>query len=118
MNEVRIGIVGISNMGLQHARYIVNGEIEGARLTAVCATRASTVEAAKKELPKDVAGFTDYDAFLHSGLIDADGHIKDVKVLDEGCGTPHHCLNIPKGCRLWAWGQCCRAEAGRIRCGL
>lgn len=71
MNEVRIGIVGISNMGLQHARYIVRGEIEGARLTAVCATRQATIDSAKKELPEDVAGFTDYDAFLHSGLIDA-----------------------------------------------
>ena len=71
MNEVRIGIVGISNMGLQHAQYIIRGEIEGARLAAVCATRQSTVDAAKKELPESVADFTDYDAFLHSGLIDA-----------------------------------------------
>lgn len=71
MEEVRIGIVGIANMGLQHARYIVNGEIEGARLTAVCATRQSTVDAAKKVLPEDVAGFTDYDSFLGSGLFDA-----------------------------------------------
>ena len=71
MNEVRIGIVGISNMGLQHARYIVDGKIKGARLTAVCATRQSTIDNAKKQLPEDVVGFTDYDAFLASGLFDA-----------------------------------------------
>lgn len=71
MNQVRIGIVGISNMGLQHARYIVGGEIEGACLTAVCATRQATIDTAMKELPASVAGFTDYSAFLNSGLIDA-----------------------------------------------
>lgn len=71
MDQVRIGIVGIANMGMQHARYIVNGEVEGARLTAVCATKQSTIDAAKQELPAGIAGFTDYDAFLHSGLIDA-----------------------------------------------
>lgn len=71
MDEVRIGIVGISNMGLQHARYIIRGEIKGARLTAVCATKQSTIDAAMKELPEGTAGFTDYDAFLKSGLFDA-----------------------------------------------
>ena len=71
MNEVRIGIVGVANMGLQHARYIANGEISGTRLTAVCATKQSTIDRAKSVLPDDVQGFTDYDTFLKSGLLDA-----------------------------------------------
>lgn len=71
MNEVRIGIVGMANMGRQHARYLANGEIEGARLTAICANHPSTIDSAKQQLPDDVAGFTDYNEFLHSGLIDA-----------------------------------------------
>ena len=38
MDKVRIGIIGIGNMGSAHAKYISAGEIPNAELTAVCDT--------------------------------------------------------------------------------
>ena len=36
MNKVRIGIIGIGNMGSSHAGYLSAGEVPNAELTAVC----------------------------------------------------------------------------------
>ncbi|MCC5805363.1 MAG: Gfo/Idh/MocA family oxidoreductase [Opitutales bacterium] len=36
MNTVRIGIIGVGNMGSSHARNILDGKIPGMELTAVC----------------------------------------------------------------------------------
>lgn len=41
MNNVRIGIIGIGNMGSAHARSIFSGLIPRMTLTAVCDYRSS-----------------------------------------------------------------------------
>ena len=38
MNKVRIGIVGLGNMGRFHADYLLKGEVQNAVLTAVSDT--------------------------------------------------------------------------------
>ncbi len=42
MNKVRIGIIGMGNMGRYHADYLLAGKVNRAELVAVCSTsRAS-----------------------------------------------------------------------------
>lgn len=66
MNNVRVGIVGLGNMGGFHASYI--NTIDGAQLAAVCDADAKRVE---KLAVGGVAGFNDVNAMLASGAIDA-----------------------------------------------
>lgn len=70
MDSVRIGIIGIGNMGSHHANYIVNGEIKGAQLTAVCDINPKRLEWAKQTLGEGVKLFESADALYESGLID------------------------------------------------
>mgnify|MGYP001091121021 FL=1 len=57
MDKVRIGIIGIGNMGSAHAKYISAGEIPNAELTAVCDTNPKRLEWAKKNLGEGVLLF-------------------------------------------------------------
>ncbi len=65
MNAVRIGIIGLGNIGRQHAELLSGGSIEGAELGAVCA-RGGDLGA-----PFDVPCFPDHQALFASGLVDA-----------------------------------------------
>ncbi len=71
MNEVRMGIIGIGNMGTAHAKSLNEGKVEGMRLTAVCDIDQSRLDWCKENLSEDVASFTDYKELLASGLVDA-----------------------------------------------
>ena len=71
MNQVRMGIIGIGNMGSGHAKSIVEGSVPDMVLTAVADTREVRREWAKKELPETVAVFDHAEALLDSGLVDA-----------------------------------------------
>ena len=71
MKKVRLGIIGIGNMGSGHARNIKAGmcpEIEG---TAVADINPARLEWAKAELGEDVALFDNAETMLDSGKIDA-----------------------------------------------
>ena len=50
MEKVRIGIVGLGNMGTGHAKYLVKNEVKGGVLTAICEPRADRLEWAKENL--------------------------------------------------------------------
>lgn len=71
MNQVRFGVIGIGNMGTSHSNWLVNGQIEGAVLTAVCDTDEKRRQWAKDEWGDKVAVFADYTELLDSGLVDA-----------------------------------------------
>jgi len=75
MNDVRLGIVGLGNMGRTHRQYILDGKVPGLRVTALCGRPDSL--AALPEAPGE-ARFTEAEAMIASGMIDA--------VL---CCTPH-----------------------------
>ncbi|OAS13532.1 Gfo/Idh/MocA family protein [Paenibacillus oryzisoli] len=70
MEKVRIGIVGLGNMGTGHAKYLVKNEVKGGVLTAICEPRADRLEWAKENLGEGVKLFDNLDDFLASGLID------------------------------------------------
>ena len=70
MNKVRIGIVGIGNIGTAHANTLFGGKVEGAVLAAVC-----DISPARRDFCKEnyagVEIFDDYKVMFASGLIDA-----------------------------------------------
>ena len=70
MDKVRFGIIGIGNMGTQHAKNIGAGKVEGAALTAVADRLPQRREWAEASLP-GVRVFAEGDDLLHSGLCDA-----------------------------------------------
>lgn len=71
MKKVRIGIIGIGNMGSTHAKYIKNNEVPGAMLAAVCDVRKERLDWAKETLGEDVNLYEDSDALISSGQVDA-----------------------------------------------
>ncbi len=68
MNRVRLGLIGLGNMGRTHRQYIVEGKIPRLEVTALCGSPASL--AALPERAGE-ARFTDPAEMMASGLIDA-----------------------------------------------
>ncbi|GHB90371.1 Gfo/Idh/MocA family protein [Cerasicoccus arenae] len=66
MNEVRIGIIGIGNMGSNHAKKLIAGDVPRAKLTALCDTDPKRLES----FP-DQKHFSDGEEMINSGEIDA-----------------------------------------------
>lgn len=71
MNKVRIGVIGIGNMGASHAKSIYNGEIPGGELIAVCDNSPERLKWAKDTFGDKVKIFEDVDAFFSSKEMDA-----------------------------------------------
>jgi len=71
MDRVRIGIIGFGVMGFNHARYIFNGTVPGAELTAVCDINPERLELAAKEFGDKVLRFDNPDVFFEKAPIDA-----------------------------------------------
>lgn len=70
MNKVRIGIVGIGNMGSAHAMSIFQGNIKDLELVAICDIDINKLDWAKENLG-NVHLFSDYKELILSKLIDA-----------------------------------------------
>jgi predicted dehydrogenase len=66
MNPVRIGIIGMGNIGRHHAQYLRAGQVPGAELVAVCSTSPGKLESYR---PLKIFG--DPAALLASGEVDA-----------------------------------------------
>lgn len=71
MNEIKMGIIGIGNMGSTHARNISEGRIPGMTLAAVCDINPERLQWAQDTLPETVQKFSDAAALMESGLVDA-----------------------------------------------
>lgn len=69
--KIKLGIIGIGNMGSGHARNIVRGECPEFELVAVADIKPQRIEWAKKELPAEINCFETAEAMLDSGLIEA-----------------------------------------------
>ncbi|MCC5849900.1 MAG: Gfo/Idh/MocA family oxidoreductase [Verrucomicrobia bacterium] len=67
--SVRLGIIGLGNMGSSHAKNILQGKIPGLTLAAVCDQNSERLTAYEKE--EGVTLFTDADSFFASGEVDA-----------------------------------------------
>ena len=70
MDTVRVGIIGVGNMGSAHARSIAGGLVDGMTLAAIADIKASRREWAKETFP-GIAVFDDAIAMMDSGLVDA-----------------------------------------------
>lgn len=68
---IKIGVIGIGNMGSSHAKRIANGDIKGMQLAAVADRKEKRREWAKKELPGDIKIYEDGEALLQDPELDA-----------------------------------------------
>jgi len=74
MDKVRLGIVGLGNMGSQHSRDVLDGKIECLKLVAVC-----------DDKKKRLTPFTDVKNFHESGDLISSGEVDAVLI-----ATPHY----------------------------
>ncbi|KOP64259.1 oxidoreductase [Bacillus sp. FJAT-18019] len=70
MDQVRVGVIGLG-MGFSHASSLAAGQIVGARLNAACDLNPAKLDEARATLPADVKLWSDADAMISSGEIDA-----------------------------------------------
>ena len=66
MDHVRIGLVGLGNMGKAHRASLRAGKVQGLKLAAICDRAEALPEPEQGE-----AQFTDFAEMVNSGLIDA-----------------------------------------------
>lgn len=71
MNKVRIGIIGLGNMGSSHGKYLINNEVPGAVLTAVCDLNPERLKWAKENLGENINLFDNPGTLMSSGEVDA-----------------------------------------------
>ena len=71
MDSVRIGIIGIGNMGSNHAKSIVEGNIPELELVAVSDRNPDRRQWAEEALPKDVKIFCEGTELINSGVCQA-----------------------------------------------
>ncbi len=81
MKKVRVGVIGVGNMGSSHVRMFTNGDCPEFELVAVCDRIPERMDAVVSEAEKraaemglpapKIAKFTDAIAMLDSGLLDA-----------------------------------------------
>jgi len=71
MDNLRMGIIGIGNMGSSHARRLTNGEVPGAELTAICDSNPERLNWAKNAFGEKVQLFDNAKAFFKAHAADA-----------------------------------------------
>lgn len=71
LEKVKIGIIGIGNMGSSHSLYLNNGEVPGAVLTAVCDQNPERLKWAKETLGENIQLFDNSESFFEFGDLDA-----------------------------------------------
>ena len=70
MDKVRMGIIGVGNMGSSHAKSLIAGKVPDMTLAAIADIKPERREWAKENLP-GVAIFDDASKMMDSGLVDA-----------------------------------------------
>ncbi|MEH7084369.1 Gfo/Idh/MocA family oxidoreductase [Neobacillus drentensis] len=71
MSLVKVGVIGIGNMGSLHVQMLTSGQIKGAVLTAVCSSNESRIAWVKGNTNGDVKIFKEEEAFFNESGIDA-----------------------------------------------
>src|SRR5215471_12164315 len=66
MDKVRIGIIGLGNIGKFHADYLLNGKVARCELAAVCSAKTPV-----SERYKPLKLFSDGEELIRSGEVDA-----------------------------------------------
>jgi predicted dehydrogenase len=71
MDSVKLGIIGIGNMGAVHAQSVFTNKVPGLELAAVADTRPERRDWAKDYLPSGFPVYHDAGELIHSGLVQA-----------------------------------------------
>ena len=75
MNQIRLGIIGLGNMGRGHMNNILTGKTPSVKLTAVCDIDPQKLTAAEEinrnSVASEITCFTDSEELFQSGLVDA-----------------------------------------------
>lgn len=71
MKKVRLGIIGVGNMGSSHCKSILEGKVPEMELAAIADINPKKLEWAKQKLPERVKRFDDAEKMMRSGLVDA-----------------------------------------------
>ncbi len=71
MSKLRIGVVGIGNMGSSHVRDLHAGKVEGAILSAVCDIKQSRLDFVTETYGGDIKTFLDFDELIAAKVVDA-----------------------------------------------
>ena len=71
MSKVKIGIIGVGNMGTSHAQNIYEGKVPGAELEAVADIKPDRLKWVNNELGEDIKTYNDNDEFFADDNIDA-----------------------------------------------
>jgi predicted dehydrogenase len=71
MKKLRIGIIGMGNMGSDHARKLINGTVTEVELTAVSDMDEKRITASKTYLSEALGYFNSPEELIDSGLCDA-----------------------------------------------
>lgn len=71
MDILRIGVIGIGNMGSAHAVQIFENRVEGAALTAVCDVSRDRLAWARERFGGKVDLYEEYEELLDGGRVDA-----------------------------------------------
>lgn len=69
MKNIKVGIIGIGNIGTAHANCIGGGLVEGMELAALCDISPARQQYCRENYP-DIPLFEEYHQMLDSGLID------------------------------------------------
>ena len=70
MDKVRIGIIGMGNMGSSHSEYLIKKEVPCAKLTAVCDIDNEKLKKFGEKYGQSIKKFVDADDLMSSGLVD------------------------------------------------
>ena len=70
MESIRVGVIGVGNIGTMHAFNIYQGNIKGMTLRAVCDIRTSRLDYCQNELG-GISCYLDYHELFDSGAVDA-----------------------------------------------
>ncbi|MFD1956253.1 Gfo/Idh/MocA family protein [Paenibacillus thailandensis] len=70
MERIRLGIVGMGNMGCGHADYLTKGAVKGVELTAVADQSREKLNQAVSRFGEHLKTFTDTEDMYRSGTVD------------------------------------------------
>ncbi len=70
MKNIRVGVIGVGNIGSAHARAIADGKVSGMVLSALCDVSTERFARFPQEFP-DCAYYTNYEELIKSGEVDA-----------------------------------------------
>lgn len=70
MSKVRVGVIGVGNMGSAHAACVAAGKIEGLELAAVCDIAPQRLAYCKEHFP-DAVQYTDWEELIRNPDLDA-----------------------------------------------